>query len=97
MTRGAMYKERKDYIEKLAYLLTAFPEFGAIKYARTSKTEAEYIRVTDILGNSCFLDITGMPLHGVYKDVSNMIINGKAPESMICNKNTLMTIARYFM
>jgi len=97
MTRGAMYKERRDYIDTMAQLLSAFENFGELKYTRTAKTDGEYLRLTDILGNSCFLDITSMPLKEVYRDVSNIVINAKAPKSMITNRNTLMTIARYFM
>lgn len=96
-TRGAMYKERKDYIETMAQLLSAFPNFGELKYRRTAKTEGEYLRLTDIFGKSCFLDVTSMPLKDIYKDVSNIVVNAKAPQSMITNSNTLMTVARYFL
>ena len=34
-TRGAMFAERKEYINKLTDILSAFPNFGEIKYART--------------------------------------------------------------
>ena len=96
-TRGKMYMERQDYIYRLAGLLTAFPKFGELKYARTMKTDAEYLRLTDIFGKSCFLDITSMPLNEIYKDVSYIVVFGRAPQSMITNENTLLTIARYFL
>ena len=96
-TRGAMYKERKDYIETMAQLLSAFPNFGELKYRRTAKTEGEYLKLTDLFGKSCFLDITSMPLKDIYRDVSNIVVNAKAPQSMITNPNTLITVARYFL
>ena len=95
-TRGAMFAERKEYINKLTDILSAFPNFGEIKYARTSKTEGEYLRISDIFGKSCFLYITSMPLHEIYKDVSYIVVFGRAPQSIITNDNTLKTIARYF-
>lgn len=95
-TRGTMFAERKEYINKLTDILSAFPNFGEIKYVRTSKTEGEYLRISDIFGRSCFLDITSMPLHEIYKDISKIVVFGKAPGSMITNTNTLNTIARYF-
>ena len=95
-TRGTMLAERKEYINKLTYILSAFPNFGEIKYARTSKTEGEYLRISDIFGKSCFLDITSMPLHEIYKDISKIVVYNKAPGSLITNTNTLNTIARYF-
>lgn len=95
-TRGTMFAERKEYINKLTDILSVFPNFGEIKYARTSKTEGEYLRISDIFGKSCFLDITSMPLHEIYKDISKIVVYNKAPGSLITNTNTLNTIARYF-
>ena len=96
MTRGAMFKERENYIKTLAQLLSAFPTFGDLKYARVSKTEGEYLRLTDIFGKSCFLNITSMPLKDVYKDVSYIVSFGRVPQSIITDESILMTIAKYF-
>lgn len=96
-TRGEMFEERKKYVEKMANLLSEFQDFGDLRYVRTYKTDSEYLRLTNIFGNAFFLDITGMPLCDIYRDVSNIVVNCKEPKSMINNQSILRTIARYFM
>ena len=100
--RGANFARRKDYVEQLALALQPLQDFDQILYARTYATEEEFVRISDILGNVCFLDVTALSLAQVLKDVAKCVliadINDRKiiPESLITDTNKKREIAPLF-
>ena len=67
--------ERRMYIEGYLFsCLKVFPQFDAIKYAKDIQTRNEYVRITDILGGKCFLNITGKNEGDVFIAVSTIVL-----------------------
>lgn len=76
--RSAHFKERKTFVERtLRACLETKRTFEAIRYAKDPHTEAEYVRITDVLGGKCYLDITGEPNDRIFNDICRIVIAGE--------------------
>ena len=100
--RGAYFARRRDYVEGLATALQSLQDFDQILYARTYTTEEEFVRISDIIGNACYLDVTALPLAQVFKDVVKCVLVGEirdgniVPASLITDINRKRKIAPLF-
>ena len=100
--RGANFARRRDYVEGLALALQPLQDFDQILYARTYATEEEFVRISDIIGNVCYLDVTALSLAQVLKDVVKCVliadINDRRiiPASLITDINKKREIAPLF-
>lgn len=100
MNRGQFFESRKVFIEEgLGTIMQVKQDFDTIKYARSSN-EAEYVRISDILGRSVCLDITAMSLDDIFKDVCRIMLiddDGVAkPRTVVTDINKLRSIAPLF-
>ena len=67
--------ERRMYVEgHLFSCLKVFPQFDAIKYAKNIDTREEFLRITDVLGGKCFLDITGETEADIFIAVATIVL-----------------------
>ena len=67
--------ERRVYIEShLFNCLKVFPQFDAIKYAKNIEAREEFVRITDILGEKCFLDVTGKNEGDIFLAVATIVL-----------------------
>lgn len=101
MNLGQIYASRKDFVENgIGNMMQAKQDFGNIKYARSSVTDAEYIRITDIAGKAVTFDITGDSLEKILMDVSRIILMGEekvhAPSGVVSDIATLRAVAPLF-
>lgn len=101
MNRGQVYESRKNFIEGIGDLMSAKKDFLDIKYARTSVTGQEYVRVRDIFGKAATFEITGDDLEAILSDMCRVILMGDenvtAPKGYVDDKDTLRRIAPLFM
>ena len=101
-SRGAHYARRRNYVEGLAMALQPLQDFDQILYARTYATEEEFVRISDIIGNVCYLDVTALSLAQVLKDVIKCVLIGDisdrriVPESLITDIEKKREIAPLF-
>ena len=98
-TRGAYFTSRKEYIEGLSKALNPLQDFDQVKYARTYTTEEEFVRISDVLGKTCFLNVTALPLSEVFKDVVKCALIEELnclPGSLIVEKAKMREIAPLF-
>ena len=102
ISKGANFARRRDYVEGLAVALQPLQDFDQIMYARTYVTEEEFVRISDIIGNVCYLDVTALTLAQVLKDVAKCVLIGEVnnremiPESLITDINKKREIAPLF-
>lgn len=98
MTKGSMYQDRKEYVETI--LKAAFEpvmDFEDIKYARTSSTDGEYIRIDSLLGKSYYLEVTALHKDLILKDVFVVAFDLEVqPQSLITDKVKLREVAPLF-
>ena len=74
---------RKQFIEDgLGLILSVKKDFADIRYAKTSVTGREIIRVNDIFGRVAFLDVTGDDLEKIADDVFRLALMGKEKVSV---------------
>lgn len=67
------YGDKAAYVKSLNEFLAPMEDFESIKYVHTN-TDAEYIRITDILGGKMFLDVTGYTLGEILNSVAQVIL-----------------------
>jgi hypothetical protein len=101
MNIGQIYASRKDFVESgIKPLMKAKQDFQDLRYARSSITNREYIRITDITGKALTLDITGDSLEKILMDASRIILMGEekvhAPTGTIIDMEVLRKIAPLF-
>lgn len=91
--------EKRNYAKVLHTALSALGDFDECAYAKNDITQEEYLRISDMLGSCCFLDITGMTLAEVLKDVCKVVLCDQArllPDSMITDNSKLRKVANMF-
>lgn len=93
-------QRRRDYIEGLSVALMAVKDFDAIEYTRTYDG-AEYVRISDIIGNALYLDVTRMTLAEVLKDVARCLVAGDRleeirPHGLVTDRERKRKAARAF-
>ena len=89
------YKERVEFVRKMADVLSVTTDFGGVQYARESATEREYIKVFNTLGNAEFLDITSQELETVLYETLSVIM-GHQPHSLVKEIEDRRRVARLF-
>ena len=86
-------QKRAQYIGALRYCLQAREDFGKLEYIVDVLSEQEYLILTDVIGQVCFLNITGyndaMILHTMAQ-----IECGTVPSNLVTDKAEMMRIAR---
>lgn len=101
MNRGQVYASRKEFIEEgIGMVMAAKRDFGSIKYARSSVTDQEYVRVVDVFGSAVTIDITGEDLERILSDMSRIILMGEervnAPAGVVTDRDVLRAISPLF-
>ena len=101
MNRGQVYESRKRFIEDgIGTMMSARRDFDSIKYARSSVTDQEYIRIRDIFGTAVTIDITGVDLETILSDMCRVILLGEEkispPDGIVTDKAALREIAPLF-
>lgn len=99
-TRGAYFTDRQHYIEGLQVALAPLRDFDAIRYGRFYSTEEEFIKISDTIGSSAFLNITALSKAEILKDVAKMVLQGDVkgivPSSLITDKDEMRRVAPLF-
>ena len=88
-------KEKREYVKRLNDVMAPIQDFGGIRYANDPRTEAEYIKVWDVVGGAQFFDVTGYSLSNILEDVSMLILN-RIPDSIVRCTEKKREIARLF-
>jgi len=89
------YKERIEFVRKMADVLSVTTDFGGVQYARESASEREYIKVFNTLGNAYYLNITSRSLEEVLYETLSVIM-GHKPQSLVQDIEDKRRIARLF-
>ena len=101
MNRGQVFESRKRFVEDgIGAMMSAKRDFESIKYARSSVTDQEYIRIRDIFGKAVTIDITGVDLETILSDMCRVILLGEEkvapPNGIVTDKDALRKIATLF-
>lgn len=101
MNIGQVYESRKNFIEDgIGSLMAVKEDFESIKYARSSVTNREFVRIRDIFGKAATIEITGDDLEKILLDMSRLILMGKekvsAPSGCITDQEQLRKIYPLF-
>lgn len=101
MDRIQDYNHRKAYVEiALANMLKAKYGFDFIKYARTYKTEEEFIRIGDLRGCTVTFNVTASPLSEIMEVVCDYVVSGPlgkiAIDHIVVEDSKLFAIAHLF-
>lgn len=89
------YKERIEFIKKMAEVLSVTTDFGGVHYARESATAQEYIKVFNTLGNAYFINITSHDLETILFETMSVLM-GQKPNSLIDRVEDKRRVARLF-
>ena len=83
---------RKNYIQALKACLSAREDFKDLEYYRNNSTAEEYLILSDIIGNTAMLNITGMTEAQIFHNIAQ-VETGQMPKNMITNRAEKMQIA----
>lgn len=89
------YKERIEFIRKMADVLSVMTDFGGVHYARETATAQEYIKVFNTLGNAYFIDITTHDYETILLETMAVLM-GQETESLVKKVADKRRIARLF-
>lgn len=100
MNMGKVYASRKNFIENgIGVLMAAKKDFESVRYARSSVTDREYVRIRDIFGKAVTIEITGDDLEKILSDMCRIILMGEekvSPPNCITDRETLRKLAPLF-
>lgn len=86
-----IYRRKDQYVGLLKECLAAKKDFGNLKYKRDSRGN-EYLILSDIIGQTAILDITGYDEEKILHIVAT-VINGKTPRNIVTDRQERMRIA----
>lgn len=89
------YKERIDFIKKMAEVLSVTTDFGGIQYARESASEREYVKIFNTIGDAYFLNITSRSLEEVLYETMAVLM-GHKPLTLVQEIEDKRRVARLF-
>lgn len=89
------YKERVEFIRKMAEVLSVTTDFGGVQYARESASEQEYLKVFSTLGNAYYLNVTSRSLEEILYETLSVIM-GHKPQSLVQDTEDKRLVARLF-
>jgi len=101
-TRGTNFADREKYVNGLTLALNPLRDFDSIKYGHFYSTDEEYIKISDTIGSSLFLNVTALTKAQILKEVAKVVLQGEikgpeiVPETLITDKNELRKIAPLF-
>ena len=79
----SMLEDRKTFIEDgIGSILSVKRDFDSIKYAKTSVTGKEIIRINDIFGRVAYIDVTGESLEKIVDDMFRIALMGNEKVSV---------------
>lgn len=81
--RMEYYDLRKNYVEGLRTALAPIRSFDNIEYMKRTLTGEEFVKISDLLGASMFLDVTGMERAEILKDVCRVVLMDDVNDSAI--------------
>ena len=101
MNRAQDYNMRKAYVEiVLNNMLKAKKDFDFIKYAKSYRTDEEYVRIGDLRGCTVTFDVTALPLEGIMTIVCDYVVSGPlgkvAINHIVADNEKLLSIAPCF-
>lgn len=95
-TRGMTLRDKRDFVEKLNDVFDVMDDFYEIKYACSYVTEQEYLKVSDVIGNVVFMNVTAFSKSEILRDVCKVVASGDLPFSIIHDTATKKKIAHLF-
>lgn len=99
-TRGAYYTDRRRFVEGACTMfMQPIRDFDAVKYGHFYSTDEEFIKISDTLGNACFLDVTALTKAEIVKELCKVVLLDQSrvvPDTVISDINRLRTIAPLF-
>lgn len=101
MNTGQIVANRRNFIEHdIGKILAVKKDFDKIKYAHSGSTDAEYIRISDIIGSSVTLDVTALSLEDIFEEVCRVVLITEdhpiPPRHLIDDRDKLRKIAPLF-
>lgn len=97
------FDRRRTYVEDLNMMLEPLHGFDRIEYARAFMQDKEYVKISDIIGNVLFLDISGLTLSEILKEVAKSILIDEIkdpniiPDSLVFEREDKLKIAELFV
>lgn len=89
------YKERIEFVRKMADVLSVTTDFGGVQYARESASEQEYLKVFNTLGNAYFLNITSHDLETILFETMAVLM-GQKTSSLVEKVEDRRRVAKLF-
>ena len=101
MNKGQVYESRKRFVEDgIGTMMMAKQDFESIRYARSSVTDQEYIRIRDVFGKAITIDITGVDLEDILSNMCRVILISEEkvtpPSGIVTDKDALRKISTLF-
>lgn len=98
--RGTYFTDRQKYVEGTCTMfMQPIRDFGEIRYGHSYSTDEEFVKISDTIGSSCFLDVTALTKAEIAKELCKVILLDQtkvAPESVITSIEELRRIAPLF-
>lgn len=93
-----VYAEKNNYVESLNKTLSVLQDFESVNYAWNALTGQEYVKISDTLGGYACLEVTGMGLEQIFRNIVNTLLLGDRglPFGVIHNRQQLRKIAPLF-
>jgi len=76
-TEARVYEEKRDFIEKLNYILPPFKTVKRVEYKRFEDLWSEYIKITWKDGGYQYIAVTGDSLICMLKEIATALGGGK--------------------
>lgn len=93
---------RRKYIESVSAFMEPLTYFGKIQYGRRAMTGEEVLKISEVTGDSMFLDVTGMDLNEIARDIAKWVLMGEIetgdmiPKSLIASREGRLRAAELF-
>lgn len=95
-TRGNMLSDKRDFVDRLADILSVMDNFESCKYACSYITDQEYVKLSDDIGGVCYLNVTAFSEAEILRDICKLVANENPPFSIIHDTDTKRKIAHLF-
>ena len=95
MNKGAYYTEREQYIRALEVVLQPVQDFNRLRYVNEFYADTAFIQLSNILGDTIFIDITAKSMEEIFKEVARAI-NGQTPYGLVKDLEQRRHIAGLF-
>jgi hypothetical protein len=95
MMMGRMYRNKAEYIENLATVMSAREEFKDLEYKKHPSTQEEFLFMSAVTGEVFMFDITGYANEQILH-IMAMIECGQKPSNQITDREKRLELGKLF-